>query len=71
MLEERSPSDMRASGCRLHCDAESGRCGCFTLPQVLEVHIGDHLAGQVAFALDTEDLVFKVDEAATIEPQPP
>ena len=39
--------------------------------QVFEVDVRDHLAGQVAFALDAEDLVLEVHQAAAFEAQLP
>ena len=39
--------------------------------QILEVVIGDHLPGQVAFPLQAQDLVLQVHQPAAIEPQLP
>ena len=39
--------------------------------QEIEVAVRDHLAGQIAFALHAEDLVFQVDQAAAVEAQLP
>lgn len=50
---------------------DGDQAGGFLGAEVLEVDVGDEFAGEVAFPFDAEDLVFELDEAATVEAEFP
>src|SRR5687768_13435934 len=43
----------------------------FTPPEIFEIEIGNHFAGNIAFALETQNLALELDQAAAFKAQLP